>query len=108
MEGLIAGSGGLWGDITSGLTLLIGWGVFGVVAGALAALVVNRAIPTSRLKKMSALFRETQADTSVILALVEGAYTQKMISDLSTHDARGMIIRVDITDGLDLAVSTAM
>lgn len=93
MEGLIAGSGGLWGDITSGLTLLIGWGVFGVVAGALAALVVNRAIPTSRLKKMSALFRETQADTSVILALVEGAYTQKMISDQTYLERKGGLTR---------------
>ena len=34
---------------------------------------------------MSTLFMQTQADTLVVLALVEGAYRQKMLSDLSTH-----------------------
>lgn len=109
---LISGGEGVLGILTSGVTLLIAWGVYGLVAGTLAALVVNRALPTSRLKKMSALFMQTQADTSVILTLVEGAYTQKMSSDLSTHDARGFIIRVktpsSLKGGLELAVSHAV
>jgi uncharacterized membrane protein len=112
LTGLFSGGGGLLGIITSGLTRLITWGAFGIVAGALAAFVVNRAIPTSRLKKMSMLFSRTQADTSVILALVQGTYTQKMISDLSTHDARGLVIRVktpsSFKGGLELAVSNAV
>ncbi len=91
---------------------MISWGVFGLIVGALAALVVYRAIPTSRLRKMSALFMQAQADTSVILALVEGAYTQKMISDLSTHDAKMLIIRINATQSfkgvIDVDVSNAV
>ena len=108
LTGLISGGEGVLGILMSGLTLLIAWGVFGIAAGALAALVVYRAIPTSRLRKMSALFMQAQADTSVILALVEGAYTQKMISDLSTHDAKGLIIRVNVTGVIALDVSNTV
>jgi hypothetical protein len=58
---------------------------------------------------MSTLFNETQADTSVIMALVEEAYVEKMSSDLSKHDAKGVVIRVKTPSshkgGLELAVS---
>jgi hypothetical protein len=57
---------------------------------------------------MSALFMQAQADTPVILALVEGAYTQKMISDLSTHDAKELIIRVNVTGVIALDVSNTV
>jgi hypothetical protein len=109
LTGLFSGGQGILGSLMSGVALLISWGVFGLIAGTLAALVMYRAIPTSRLRKMSALFMQTQADTSVILALVEGAYTEKMTSDLSTHDAKGLIIRVKtpstLKGGMELAVS---
>ena len=112
LTGLFSGGEGVLGSLTSGLTLLITWGLFGIVAGALAALVAYRDIPTSRLRKISTFFSQTQADTSVILVLVDGAYTQKMTSDLSTHDAKGFIIRVKTPSsskgGLELAVSNAV
>jgi len=108
LTGLFSG-GGLLGSLSSGVTLLITWGLFGIVAGALAAFVVNRAIPTSRLRKLSALM---QADTSVILALVQGTYTHQMISDLSTHDAKMLIIRINATQSfkgvIDVDVSNAV
>ncbi len=63
---------------------------------------------TNRLRKMITFFSQTQADTSVILAMVEGAYTQKMMSDLSKHDPKELIIRVNATGGLALDVSNSV
>lgn len=57
---------------------------------------------------MSALFIQTQADTSVMLAVVKGASTQKMMSDLSKHDPKEVIIRVNATGGLALDVSNSV
>ena len=86
----LAGNGGIFSWIESGVVTGVLWAIFGLGAGAVFGLWAGRAVSARRLQGIGPLL---SADSSVMLAWADGDIAPKTVTDLSSPGAQSLIVR---------------